>query len=341
MSRPQGLAALLLLLATPCGARRLATPTERRAQQPPPRGVTAVPNGVRHLVASATSGALGATALAPLEIIRVNLLLNSGGTLKTAVDSLAAGWFRGNTADVLAAAARVGIVMPAFAQYKRLLQRGLCTLRGEEASAGARLPQWAVFSAGALAGCTASIACYPLEMARTRMAVSCDVRLGLLGCILGTLREGGVLRVYSGLLTTLAGVIPFNAIKLTGYDLMRAEAVRYRAAATGADVSPYPYSASQTHACFSHATAPQTFPFSLALKKGRRSFLSVWWQADAVSLPVHIIAALGAISGVVAATSCFPLEVVRRRQMAGELIGLNPLAAISTVRSLWTRLDVT
>lgn len=250
--------------------------------------MTAVPNGVRHLVASATSGALGATALAPLEIIRVNLLLNSGGTLKTAVDSLAAGWFRGNTADVLAAAARVGIVMPAFAQYKRLLQRGLCTLRGEEASAGARLPQWAVFSAGALAGCTASIACYPLEMARTRMAVSCDVRLGLLGCILGTLREGGVLRVYSGLLTTLAGVIPFNAIKLTGYDLMRAEAVRYRAAATGAD-------------------------------------------ADAVSLPVHIIAAIGAISGVVAATSCFPLEVVRRRQMAGELIGLNPLAAISTV----------
>lgn len=51
----------------------------------------------------------------------------------------------------------------------------------------------------------------------------------------------------------------------------------------------------------------------------------------AVSLPVPLVALMGASSGVVAATSCFPLEVVRRRQMNGELLGLNPFAALLSV----------
>ena len=40
---------------------------------------------------------------------------------------------------------------------------------------------------------------------------------------------------------------------------------------------------------------------------------------DATSLPAATSAAFGAVAGIVAATSCFPLEMVRRRQMMGDV----------------------
>lgn len=286
--------------------------------------MSAIPNGVRHAAASAASGALGVTALAPLELIRVNMLVKRE-SLKTAMRSLSTGWYRGNTADVLAASARIGITMPTFALYKRLMRHALAALNLHDGEG--RLPEWAVFASGALAGCTAAVrwlhsdgtkvdvpshhhcrctslltsscvclslfslfavpasaaqvACYPFEVARTNIAVSCDLRLGVLGCLVGIVREEGFFALYSGLSATLVGVIPFNAIKLNCYDLLR----------------------------------------RLSVPAGDNE--------ERTSLPWGVVAAMGATSGVVAATSCFPLEVVRRRQMMGELAGLAPLAAIA------------
>lgn len=219
------------------------------------------------------------TALAPLEVVRVNMLLKRT-SFRTAMGSLSSGWYRGNMADVLGASMRVGITMPAFALYKQLLQRGVRAFNGGET---AGYDRWTIFLAGALAGCTASIACYPLEVARTRIAVACDLRYGVLGCLIPLVQEQGFLAMYAGLSATLAGVIPFNAIKLTCYDQMR-------------------------KAC---------------CKPGD--------SEEQVSLPVPLVAFIGAASGVIAATSCFPLEVVRRRQMMGELAGYRPYAAVAKI----------
>ena len=274
---------LALLVASASGRAVPAALVSTTAPSPPSvidglkhplRPVHRLPNGIRHILAGAVSGALGVTALAPMEVVRVNMLLNRDWSFKTAIGSLSAGWFRGNTPDVIAAAARVGITMPAFAFYKNLLQQAL----GRDGSQPA--PKWAVLAAGALAGCSAAIVCFPLEVARTRLAVACDVRLGMLGCFVSIWREEGAKALYAGLMTTLVGVLPFNAIKLTAYDLVR------RAAATdGADERQ-------------------------------------------VSLPVEQVAAIGAASGMLAATSCFPLEVVRRRKMVGELAGLGAYGSL-------------
>ena len=246
--------------------------------------MTDVPNSLRHVLAGATSGALGVTILAPVELLRVNMMLNRDWSLKTAFESLKSGWFRGNTADVLAASMRVGITMPTFALYKALLRQ---TLR-DRIEPGQPLPQWATFVAGALAGCTASVACYPLEVARTRLAIACNVEFGLFGCLYMVAREEGALAMYNGLLTTLAGVLPFNAVKLSTYDRLRRQATLKAAKSTD--------------------------------------------NEDAVSLPVPTIAAIGAVSGVSAATACYPLEVVRRQQMAGNLASnLSPVSAVVQV----------
>lgn len=244
-------------------------------------------NGVRHTLAAAASGALGVTALAPLELMRINLL-SRDATLQSAARSLSSGWFRGNTADVLAAALRIGITMPAFSWFKTALRRPLVTA-GVIDHESATLPGWAVFTAGALAGCSASFVCFPFEVARTRLAVACDLRLGPIGCLVSLVREEGVAAMYSGLTATLAGVLPYNAIKLAAYDLLRTQMIE------------------RTTAEWRDGAAD---------------------AAAAVSLPLAAVAAIGAASGVLAATTCFPLEVVRRRQMTGELLGLNPYVAL-------------
>ena len=48
-------------------------------------------------------------------------------------------------------------------------------------------------------------------------------------------------------------------------------------------------------------------------------------------LPPMQSAAHGAIAGVMAATTCLPLELVRRRQMAGNYVGLNLFRAIQMI----------
>ena len=53
--------------------------------------------------------------------------------------------------------------------------------------------------------------------------------------------------------------------------------------------------------------------------------------SDATSLPAAQSAVFGAAAGVVAATSCFPLEMVRRRQMMGEYVGLPFHAAMLAI----------
>ena len=48
---------------------------------------------------------------------------------------------------------------------------------------------------------------------------------------------------------------------------------------------------------------------------------------------VRLQARIGAIAGIVAATSCFPFEVVRRRQMGGELTSLSVIGAMCAQRA--------
>mmetsp|Transcript_15971 Transcript_15971/g.48461 ORF Transcript_15971/g.48461 Transcript_15971/m.48461 type:complete len:180 (+) Transcript_15971:559-1098(+) len=54
-------------------------------------------------------------------------------------------------------------------------------------------------------------------------------------------------------------------------------------------------------------------------------------NADNASLPPAVCAAFGALAGVAAATSCLPLEVVRRRQMMGRYAGLSTFMALGVM----------
>ena len=56
-------------------------------------------------------------------------------------------------------------------------------------------------------------------------------------------------------------------------------------------------------------------------------------KALSVCARVRLQAQIGAMAGIVAATSCFPFEVVRRRQMGGELTSLSVIGAMCAQRA--------
>ena len=271
-----------LLPATTVAGAVSSPQSSRRRIQPAceSRTTPLLSNGARHFIASALSGAAGVTALAPIEVVRIQLMVNSNDGVRGAVRALGGvrGAFRGNTADALAAAIKVGMTMPAFKLYKQWLTAA--AQRYGHLEEDAPLPQWAVFFAGAFAGCTATIVAFPLDVARTRLAMECSVDMSLATCLYGIGEREGIKALYQGLTATVAGALPFSAVKLTTYDLLRSRALA---------------------------------------------------KDDSVSLPLGQSAVLGAIAGVVAATTCFPLEVVRRRQMLGEFASISTMGAISTI----------
>jgi len=279
---PMRLLAVAALIGVACGTslRTVQKPTARTLDdQKMPLRFPTVPNSMRHFLASACSGAAGVTCLAPVEILRLSFM-SKGETFKGAVASLGAPhmWFRGNKADTLSTALKVGITMPAFALYKNVIT----TVSGVPEDAPT--PRWAVFLAGALAGCTATCLCYPLDVVRMRIALDTmpAARGSIVSCLANIGKKEGIRALYFGLPATIAGIIPFSSMKLATYDMLR------RRLTEGVD-------------------------------------------AESISISLAQSAQIGAIAGIVAATSCFPFEVVRRRQMGGELTSLSVIGAMAAI----------
>lgn len=142
--------------------RQELPPRRQPAVEPSPRHTLPFSNTVRHSLAGAISGAVGVTLLAPVEIMRLNMMVDRKLTLRAAFDALRGGWFRGNSADILATAPRIGITMIAFAMYKDLVDVSASAmsaqLGGPAYEPGSK---WTVFLAGALAGATAQAYPHP------------------------------------------------------------------------------------------------------------------------------------------------------------------------------------
>ena len=162
---PLRLLAVAAFVGVACGSslRTVQKPTARALDDPLLPRIPPLPNSVRHFLASACSGAAGVTCLAPVEILRLSFM-SKGETFKGAVASLGAPktWLRGNSADTLSTALKIGITMPTFALYKNAITT-VCHVPED-----APTPRWAVFLAGALAGCTATCLCYPLDVVPQR-----------------------------------------------------------------------------------------------------------------------------------------------------------------------------
>ena len=239
--------------------------------------VRRIPRNVRHLLAGALSGACGKTATAPIEAVRMRVMVGQGTARACVAKVWAAGgplaFFQGNLADVVRVAPQKAIQLAAFDAFKKTFARP------DETGKPVTAPHLC-FLSGGLAGIASTVACYPLETLRTRLG--CDSTYnGLVDCTVRMWREEGPLSLYKGLSASVVGVIPYAALNLGLYDSMKKVYLR--------------------------------------LTREER-------------VPNQIAGAFGALAGPLAATGTFPLEVVRRRAMMGEVYANVPAAVLTIYR---------
>ena len=175
--------------------------------------------GALLVIAGGTSGAIAKTVTAPLE--RAKLVSQAGVTsnflriMKNVVK--VEGWqglWRGNMANVIRVVPNKGVLLMCSDMYKESVLRALPEVGGAAISS----------IAGGLAGLTAVLLTYPLELVRTRMAyricdaASCEAYASVWGTLRAVFASGGPIGLYAGVGMTLVGTLPFEGIKFGAYD---------------------------------------------------------------------------------------------------------------------------
>uniref|UniRef100_A0A7S4DNY2 EF-hand domain-containing protein n=1 Tax=Lotharella globosa TaxID=91324 RepID=A0A7S4DNY2_9EUKA len=197
-------------------------------------------------IAGGIAGAVSRTCTAPLDRLKLLLQTDTAGKYTGIVSGLreiyeegkqhrlsgsrskttrATGWrgilgglmafFRGNGTNVVKIAPETAIKFWAYESAKL----SVCT-RPEKPSGIER------FVCGAIGGATAQSAIYPLEIVKTRLAVSKPgTYKGITHCLFKISRKEGFGALYKGLTASVLGIIPYSGVDMAVYFSLRE---RYR-----------------------------------------------------------------------------------------------------------------
>lgn len=177
---------------------------------------------LKTLIAGGTAGALSRTATAPLDRMKVlaqegrvmNHLRHSAPPTATIgardlfryvyhTEGLMAFW-RGNGANCLKAGPEQAAAFTVRQMYIPLVCNDVSQPTFRENC-----------TVGALAGLTAQVLLYPMELIKTRMAVAdAHEYRGILDCFRQSIRKGGVRELYTGLTANAIGIIPHRGLEM-------------------------------------------------------------------------------------------------------------------------------
>ncbi|KAG8003564.1 Mitochondrial coenzyme A transporter SLC25A42 [Nibea albiflora] len=129
-------------------------------------------------------------------------------------DGLLSLW-RGNSATMVRVMPYAAIQFFSHEQYKT-------HLGGYYGYQGKALPPFPRFLAGSLAGTTAAMLTYPLDMVRARMAVTArEMYSNIMHVFVRISQEEGVKTLYRGFTPTILGVIPYAGITFFTYETLK------------------------------------------------------------------------------------------------------------------------
>mmetsp|Transcript_59927 Transcript_59927/g.190367 ORF Transcript_59927/g.190367 Transcript_59927/m.190367 type:complete len:573 (+) Transcript_59927:174-1892(+) len=183
-----------------------------------------------HLIAGASAGAVSRTVTAPLETLRVTMMLDQSGAKKNVVmaaqDIYRRGGMRalfmGNGVNVLRSAPQKAIDFFAFEALKATLSRG------------APLTSANTLAAGAMAGACSNVVLYPLDTIRSRLTVDTAGQYkGIGGALRKVAKSEGTGSLYRGLPTSVMAILPEAAITYGMYDILRKTYKRVRGEEAG------------------------------------------------------------------------------------------------------------
>ncbi|KAJ1085668.1 hypothetical protein NDU88_005794 [Pleurodeles waltl] len=176
------------------------------------------------LMSGAFAGAVAKTAVAPLD--RTKIIFQVSSNRFSAKEAyrliyhtyLKDGFFslwRGNSATMVRVIPYAAIQFCAHEQYKQLLG----SYYGFQGKVLTPLPR---FLAGSLAGTTATMLTYPLDMVRARMAVTPkEMYSNIIHVFIRISREEGLKTLYRGFFPTILGVIPYAGLSFFTYETLK------------------------------------------------------------------------------------------------------------------------
>ncbi|KAK4530534.1 hypothetical protein CCYA_CCYA04G1391 [Cyanidiococcus yangmingshanensis] len=214
----------------------------------PNEGLKASTNTLKTLLAGGVAGAAAKTAVAPLDRVKILLQvarLHGGARAYSSIPqtfrSIYAeegirGFYRGNSATLSRIFPYAAIQFTAFEVYHDLLfqliqQRWWLRDRAVASAAAPYAPPYLRFLSGAMAGSTAVMITYPLDLVRTRLAAQAvtlsegshpgAIYRNIADALLSLYRKGGIRGLYSGLSATLCGIIPYAGINFYMFGKLR------------------------------------------------------------------------------------------------------------------------
>ncbi|EYU32321.1 hypothetical protein ABFS82_05G138800 [Erythranthe guttata] len=197
-----------------------------------------VPIFVKELIAGGAAGAFAKTAVAPLERTKILLQTRTQGFHSLGVyDSLkklvkhegVAGFYKGNGASVIRIVPYAAIHFMTYEQYRLWIL---------DNHPGLGTGPVVDLLAGSVAGGTAVLCTYPLDLARTKLAYQIvDTResvqnrarqfnanhaySGIRNVMERVYRDGGVRALYRGIGPTMIGILPYAGLKFYVYEELK------------------------------------------------------------------------------------------------------------------------
>jgi len=179
-----------------------------------------------NLVIGGVAGAVAKSIVAPFE--RLRILKQTGGSHGTMIQTAreitgkegVLGLWRGNIVNVMRIVPAKGVLFASNDFYKTLMKDRFPVTDDPE-----NTPFWMLFSSGGMAGMTAIIATYPLDVARTRLTgkIVTDQKVwsaqttSVTVCLRKMFQEEGLRSWYRGIGPTLLGAMPYEGIKFSVY----------------------------------------------------------------------------------------------------------------------------
>ncbi|XP_016073653.1 PREDICTED: calcium-binding mitochondrial carrier protein SCaMC-1-like [Miniopterus natalensis] len=174
----------------------------------------------RRLAAGGIASMISRTCTAPFDRLKLMMQVHSsqskrmrliGGFGQMVKEGGIRSLWRGNGANVFKIAPETAIKIGAYEQYKNWLSFD-----------GAKIGIFERFIAGSLAGVTAQTCIYPMEVIKTRLALSNTGQYsGILDCGKKLLKQEGVRTFFKGYIPNLLGIIPYAGTDLTVYELLK------------------------------------------------------------------------------------------------------------------------
>lgn len=248
------------------------------------------------LFSGALAGAVAKTAVAPLD--RTKIIFQVSSARFSAKEAyrliyrtyLKDGFFslwRGNSATMVRVIPYAAIQFCAHEQYKRLLG-------GYYGFQGKALPPVQRFLAGSMAGTTAAMLTYPLDMVRARMAVTPkEMYSNILHVFVRISREEGRKTLYRGFTPTLLGVVPYAGLSFFTYETLKKLHAEHSGRA-----QPYSYERLAFGACAGLIGQSASYPLDVVRRRMQTAGVTGHTYGTILSTMKEIVAEEGVIRGL-------------------------------------------